>query len=83
MAAGNFNANHILRVNSKICEHSNDDYKNMKNILNYGSETMLCMENEKDYIENFKKTLKFDRKRYVTKPLPKFTTSLYLSKKTN
>ena len=44
---------------------------------------LLCMENEKDYIENFKRTLKFDRKQYVTKLLRKFTTSLYLSKKTN
>ena len=35
--------------------------------LNYNSETKLCMENETDYIENSKKTLKFDGKRYVTK----------------
>ena len=55
----------------------------MKNVLNSSSETMLCMENEKDYIENLKKTLKFDRKRYETKLLPKFTRSLYLSEKTN
>ena len=26
----NFNATHMLRVNSEICEHSNDDYKTMK-----------------------------------------------------
>ena len=35
--------------------------------LNYNSDTKLCMENETDYIENTKKTLKFDGKRYVTK----------------
>ena len=26
----NFNATHMIRVNSEICEHSNDDYKTMK-----------------------------------------------------
>ena len=57
----------MLRVNSEICEHSNDDYKTMKKVLNYDSDTKLCMENENDYIENFKKILKFDGKRYVTK----------------
>ena len=54
-------------VNSKICEHSNDDYKTMKKVLNYDSGTKLCMENENDYIENFKKILKLDGKPYVTK----------------
>ena len=28
----NFNATHILRVNSEICEHSNDDYKTIKKV---------------------------------------------------
>ena len=46
----NFNATHMLRVNSEICEHSNDDYKTIKKVL---SDTKLCMENENDYIENF------------------------------
>ena len=57
----------MLRVNSEICEHSNDDYKTMKKVLNYDSDTKLCIENKNDYIENFKKTLKFDGKQYVTK----------------
>ena len=39
----------------------------MKKVLNYDSGTNLCMENENDYIENFKKILKFDGKSYVTK----------------
>ena len=52
----------MLRVNSEICEHSNDDYKNMKKVLNYGNDTKLCMKKENDYIENFKETLKFDEK---------------------
>ena len=39
----------------------------MKKVLNYDSDTKLCMENENDYIENFKKTFKFDAKRSVTK----------------
>ena len=57
----------MLRVNSEICEHSNDDYKTMKTVLNYDRGTKLCMENENDYVENFKKILKFDGKPYVTK----------------
>ena len=35
----------------------------MKKVLNYVSDTKLCMENENDYIENFRKILKFDGKR--------------------
>ena len=66
-ATNNFNATHMLRVNSEICKYSNDDYKTMKKVLNYDSDTKLCMQNENDYIENFKKELKFDWKRYVTK----------------
>ena len=31
--ANDFNRTDMLRVNSEICEHSNDDYKNMKKIL--------------------------------------------------
>ena len=58
----NFSATHMLRVNSEICEHSNDDDKNMKEVLNYGNDTKLCMKKENDYIENFKETLKFDEK---------------------
>ena len=65
--ANNFNETHMLRVNSEICEHSNDDYKTMKKVLNYDSDTKLCIENKNDYIENFKKTLKFDGKQYVIK----------------
>ena len=65
----NFNATHMIRVNSEICEHSNDDYKTMKNFLNYDSDIKLFMENENGYIENFKKIMKFDGKRYVTKLL--------------
>ena len=56
----------MLRVNLEICEHSNDDYRTMKKVLNYDSDTKLCMENENGYLENFKKTLKFDGRRYVT-----------------
>ena len=53
----------MLRINSEICEHSNDDYKTTKKVLNYGSNTKLwCIENENDYIENFKKILNFDGK---------------------
>ena len=52
----------MLRVNSEICEHLNDDYKTMKKVLNNDSDTKLCMENKNDYIENFKKTLTFDEK---------------------
>ena len=63
----NFNATHMLRVTSEIFEHLNDDYKTMKKVLNYDSDAKLRMENENDCIENFKKTLKFDRKRHVTK----------------
>ena len=63
----NFNATHILRVNSEICEHSNDDYKTIKKVLNYDNDTKLCTENEIYYTENFKKTLKFDGEGYVTK----------------
>ena len=63
----NFNATHMLRVTSEIFEHLNDDYKTMKKVLNYDSDAKLSMENENDCIENFKKTLKFDRKRHVTK----------------
>ena len=48
--------------NSEICEHSNDDYKTIKKVLNYGNDTKLCMKKENDYIENFKETLKFDEK---------------------
>ena len=44
----NFNATHMLRVNSEICEHSNDDYKTMKKVLNYDSDIKLCTENEND-----------------------------------
>ena len=54
-------------VNSKIFEHSDDDYKTMKKVLNYDSVKKLCMENKNDFIENFKRTLKIDGKRYVTK----------------
>ena len=57
----------MLRVTSEIFEHLNDDYKTMKKVLNYDSDAKLSMENENDCIENFKKTLKFDRKRHVTK----------------
>ena len=32
-------------------------------VLNYVSDTKLCMENENDYIENFRKILKLDGKR--------------------
>ena len=39
--------------NSKIFEHSNDDYKTMKKVLNYDIVTKLCMENKNDFIENF------------------------------
>ena len=63
----NFNATHILRVNSEICEQSNDDFKTIKKVLNYDNDTKLCTENEIYYIENFKKTLKFDGEGYVTK----------------
>ena len=63
----NFNATHILRVNSEICEHSNDDFKTIKKVLNYDNDTKLCTENEIYYTENFKKTLKFDGEGYVTK----------------
>ena len=78
----------MLRVNSEICKHSNDDYKTMKKVLNYDSDTKLCMENENDYIENFKKTLKFDEKRYVTKLTflenpENLPDSYILAKKTN
>ena len=62
-----YDATHMFRVNFECCEHSNDDYKTMKNVLNYDSDTKLCKENEKDYIENFKKTLKFYGKAYMTK----------------
>ena len=48
----NFNATHMLRVKSEICEDSNDDYKTLKNVLNYDSDTKLCQENENDYNEN-------------------------------
>ena len=33
----NFNATHMFRVNSEICEHSNNDYKTLKSVLNYDS----------------------------------------------
>ena len=39
----------------------------MKKLSNYHSDANLCMENKNDDIENLNKTLKFDRKRYVTK----------------
>ena len=58
----NFNAIHALCVNSEICKHSNDDYKTMKKVLNYHNDKKSCMENENNYVENFKKTLKHDRK---------------------
>ena len=49
----NFNATHMPCFNSKIFEHSNDDYKTMKKVLNYDIVTKLCMENKNDFIENF------------------------------
>ena len=58
----NFNAIHALRVNSEICKHSNDDYKTMKKVLNYHNDKTSCMENENNYVENIKKTLKHDGK---------------------
>ena len=50
----------MLRVNSEICEQSNDDYKTMKTVLNYDSDTHLCMKTKTIIL----KTL---RKHYVTK----------------
>ena len=48
----------MLRVNSEICEQSNDDYKTMKIVLNYDSDTHLCMKTKNDNTKNFEETLR-------------------------
>ena len=57
----NFDTTRMLCVNSEICAHSS-----YEKVLNFDSDTKFCVENENDYIENFKTTLKFHRKRDQT-----------------
>ena len=54
-ATNNFNTPHMSRFSSKIFEHSNDDYKTMKKVLNYESDTKFVWKTKTILLKTLRK----------------------------